>query len=100
MCLYQNVCTSNLVAFDFQSMEKILFVTNILQNIFFCVQRKKVVGLKPLEGGSMWHDLSFGVNYPFKYIWVAFYFINIKIPAITITLLKPFKNPAYRRRDT
>ncbi len=47
----------------------------------------------------MWHDLSFGVNYPFKYIWVAFYFINIKIPAITITLLKPFKNPAYRRRD-
>ncbi len=96
MCVLQT-----LVAFDFQSMEKILFVTTSFKTSSFVFNgRKKVAGLKPLEGGSMWHDLSFEVNYPFKYIWVAFYFINIKITAITITLLKPFKNPAYHRRDT
>ncbi len=97
MCVLQT-----LVAFDFQSMEKILFVTNILQNIFFCVQRKKVSRRSETTWGwvnvtwfEFWGELSLEV----KYIWVAFYFINIKIPAITITLLKPFKNPAYRRRD-
>jgi len=35
-------------------------VTDILQNIFICVQQKKEIhtGLKQLEGGWFWSELS------------------------------------------
>ncbi len=61
------------VAIDFHSrgknsMEVNLLVNNILQNIFFCVQPKKLIhtGLEKLEGEQMVTKiLYFWVNWPF-----------------------------------
>ncbi len=37
----------------------------MLQNIFFCVLKKKVIGLKRHEGEQIM-NFNFQVNYPFK----------------------------------
>jgi len=58
---------SNLYGFR-KSMGHInCLLTDILQNIFFCVQQKKEIhaGLKQLEGQSNF-DIHFEVNYSFK----------------------------------
>jgi len=42
-------------------------ITNILQNFFFCVQEKKLIQVwNNLRVGKWWHNLNYGVNYPFN----------------------------------
>jgi len=45
-----------------------LLVTDVLQNIYVCVQQKKEThsGLKHLEGEYMMTEFDFEVNYPFN----------------------------------
>jgi len=43
--------------------------TNILQNIFFCVQQKKEIQIGLQKVSKCWQNSHFGVNYPLnKYI--------------------------------
>jgi len=70
-----SVC-KQLMGLDFHSKEKILWmsmrlkclISDILQNIFFCVQQKKDIhkGLEHLEGKSITTVFNVCVNYPFK----------------------------------
>ncbi len=61
-------------------------VTNIVQNIFFCVRNVYRFGIT-WGGSKLWHSLHFWVDYPFKNMEVFVTLKDVKwLPTFTETI--------------